>query len=169
MGRVAQDCERARAWISAELDGELSEFESTLLQGHLHECRACGAFRTSAGTFTRELRQAPLEPLAHPIAVPGRRRIVLQPLRVPAVAAMAVSIFALGSLFAVLHSRDILGRSASAAVSARDLSQDRHALQRYKRSTALARVRVNAARATPQGLRETPQVPTLLPGARQQP
>src|SRR5256885_8433877 len=115
VGRVSQDCERARAWISAELDGELSEFEATLLQDHLKDCPACGAFRTGVDSFTHELRGAPLVPIAHPIAVPGRRRR-LQPLRVPAAAAMAVSILTLGSLFAVLHSRDFLGGSARAAV-----------------------------------------------------
>ena len=55
-------CERARRWTSAELDGELSSFERALLHDHLDRCGECRAFNDAVGGQTAALRAAPLEP-----------------------------------------------------------------------------------------------------------
>jgi Putative zinc-finger len=95
---VPAHCERARQWVSAELDGRLSEFEQALLDGHLASCAACSAFRASAVRFTYELRAAPLERLEQPVGVTPRRRISFR--IAPAVAALAVTAVGLGSILA---------------------------------------------------------------------
>jgi len=94
---VSARCERARQWVSEELDGRLSEFEGVLLQAHLKTCDGCAGFRASALRITNELRSAPLEPLSRQIAVVRMRRRI--PLRIaPAIAALAVGAVGLGSL-----------------------------------------------------------------------
>ena len=64
-----------RGWISAGLDGELSELESVLLRGHLLRCHSCSTFKADVASLAATLRHAPLEPLSRPIALPHRRRI----------------------------------------------------------------------------------------------
>lgn len=66
-------CDRAREWISLELDAELSELEDALLRRHLARCACCGAFRTEARAFTQVLRSTPLEPAPATVALPRRR------------------------------------------------------------------------------------------------
>jgi hypothetical protein len=146
-----------RAWISAELDGELSEFESILLRDHLVRCAGCSAFRADAGAFAAALREAPLEQMSRPVNVSLRRRIAFQPLRAPAAAALAVSMIAVGGLFASLHSGTILPESERSSVAAFD-DQDLHQLQRLKSQTILAQLRIRrdqAATATSQIPRHT--------------
>ena len=90
-------CERARQWVSAELDGRLSEFEHALLNGHIRSCAECSAFRASAVGFTEQLRAAPLERLEQPVSVSYSRRRI--PFRLaPAAAALAVAAVGLGSI-----------------------------------------------------------------------
>jgi predicted anti-sigma-YlaC factor YlaD len=102
MVRRSRECERARASISAALDGELSEFESLLLDTHLDGCESCREFEASARFSTTALRSAPLEPLTQPLALPSRRKRALG-LRVPSVAAAAVLMVAFGGVFESLH------------------------------------------------------------------
>ena len=92
-------CERARQWVSAELDGGISEFEQALLDGHLKACADCTSFRSGVRSFTDTLRAAPLERLEQPIAISSARRRFS--FRVaPAVAALAVTAVGLGSILA---------------------------------------------------------------------
>ena len=91
-------CERTRQWVSAELDGRLSEFEQALLDGHLGTCASCSAFRASVARFTQELRSAPLERLEEPVVVSRVRRRTFR--IAPAVAALAVTAVGLGSILA---------------------------------------------------------------------
>ena len=96
---MSTHCERARQWVSAELDGRLSEFEQALLDGHLKGCAACSGFRASATGFTHELRAAPPERLEQPISVfRVRRRLSFR--IAPAIAALAVMAVGLGSILA---------------------------------------------------------------------
>jgi predicted anti-sigma-YlaC factor YlaD len=97
-----------RAWISADLDGELSELESIRLQSHLDRCESCSTFKLDVANFTVGLRDAPLEPLSTPLVAPRRRRLAFQPLRVPAAAAVVVAMVGLGGVFASLHSASII-------------------------------------------------------------
>jgi predicted anti-sigma-YlaC factor YlaD len=109
-------CERARSWISLELDGELSEIESALLRAHLSDCAGCREFKLGAADFTSRLRQAPLEPLERPIALPERRRVLLRPAQVGAAAAAAlvVAIAGAGTVASVgsNHSGNVVGASS---------------------------------------------------------
>src|SRR5689334_5535727 len=91
-------CERARRWASAELDGELTSFERALLHDHLGRCGECRTFTDSVGGLTASLRAAPLEPFEGVVISRARRRIHL-PLAHVAVA-MAIAAIGLGSILA---------------------------------------------------------------------
>ena len=56
------DCEQARERVSLELDGELSPYESALLDRHLSTCGACATFAIDVRAYTVMLRATPLEP-----------------------------------------------------------------------------------------------------------
>ena len=67
-------CERARAWASLRVDGELSELEAALLGAHLERCPECRMFARGVEAVAGGLRSVRLErpaPLA--LAVPRRR------------------------------------------------------------------------------------------------
>jgi predicted anti-sigma-YlaC factor YlaD len=91
-------CERARRWASAELDGELSSFERALLHDHLGRCGECRTFANSVTGLTAALRSAPPEPFEGVVITRARRRIHL-PLA-PVAVAMAVAAIGLGSILA---------------------------------------------------------------------
>jgi len=91
-------CERARRWASADLDGELSSFERALLHDHVGRCAECRTFTDSVGGLTAALRTAPLEPFQGVVVSRPRRRIHV-PVASIAVA-MAVAAIGLGSLLA---------------------------------------------------------------------
>jgi anti-sigma factor RsiW len=81
-------CERACRWASLRVDGELSEFESALLDDHLGRCRSCRAFARGVEDVAAALASARLErpaPLA--LVIPRRRR----PVRSAAGAALVVA------------------------------------------------------------------------------
>ncbi|MBA3365757.1 MAG: zf-HC2 domain-containing protein [Actinobacteria bacterium] len=113
MKLTTQRCDRVRAWVSVELDGELSQFEIALLRTHLAGCEDCRKFAAEARAFTGELRSAPPERLDVPISLPRRRRGSFRSVQV-AVAASAVAAVGLGSVLGSLGSRDaITARSAA--------------------------------------------------------
>src|SRR2546423_3609908 len=144
VGGRSQKCDRMRAWISAELDGELSEFESILLRGHLGRCDSCSMFKADAATFAAALRDAPLERMSQPVTVSHKRRIAFQPLRVPAVAALAIAMIGFGALFESLHSGSVLRQSTPSAAAAFD-DQEVRQLQLLKGPAAVAQLRVRRA------------------------
>jgi anti-sigma factor RsiW len=149
-----------RALVSAELDGELSDFESTSLRVHLGGCDACSAFRRDVARFTEELRREPPDLMDHPIVVqPLRRRATLQAFRMPAVAALAVSAIALGTLFETLHSRNAITQPSFAPPSARDLARDRREIHRAQIKTAFAQLRSRSEPVISSTLRPGPQSP----------
>ncbi len=89
-------CDRARSWAALAPDGELSELEATLLRAHLARCGSCSRFAADVAAITTVLRNASLEPLSHPIAIPvWLRRRALARLRTVGAAA-AVAVMALG-------------------------------------------------------------------------
>ena len=65
-GVFDRGCERAQAWASLELDGELSQLERALLATHLRGCAACAETVAGMRALTAALRDAPLEPLDRP-------------------------------------------------------------------------------------------------------
>lgn len=97
---ISAACDRARAWVSLDLDGGLSTFEKRLLDRHLDGCTGCRAFAVESARFTLALRSAPLQPAHLALDLPRRRSTVVSSAfaglgSVAAVAAAAV--FAFGS------------------------------------------------------------------------
>jgi predicted anti-sigma-YlaC factor YlaD len=151
-------CERARQWVSAEVDGRLSEFEQALLEGHVQTCPDCTSFRAGVRQFTQELRAAPLDRLEQPVAISRvRRRFSFRV--APAVAALAVTAVGLGSILASTVVRP--GSSVSQAPSP---SVDRllptngpvnlsaiRGLNRTRFVTALTTVDTSRLQRTPRG------------------
>jgi ferric-dicitrate binding protein FerR (iron transport regulator) len=98
MAVLSRSCERARNWVSLDLDDELSEFESAMLRAHTVRCAACAAFQAETAAFTSRLRLAPLEPMPAPVVLPTRRRSVSRIAQVGAAAAVAVVAAGIGTL-----------------------------------------------------------------------
>jgi predicted anti-sigma-YlaC factor YlaD len=116
-------CERAREWLSLSLDGELSRFERALVDRHLSTCAECAAFGAELAAFTERVRATPLEPLTHPIAVPGRRTRPAFRSAQAAVAALAVVAIGVGTLSSSL--RDQAGRGRLAQPVSWTVTKDR--------------------------------------------
>ena len=68
-------CDRVRAQVSLELDGELSQLERAMVAAHVVRCGGCRAFRSGATAVTRELRAAALEQPPPSVLVRRPRRI----------------------------------------------------------------------------------------------
>jgi anti-sigma factor RsiW len=89
-------CDRTREWLALRLDGEVSEFETTLMQAHLDRCEPCRLFGSELSEITRALRSAPLEPLLQPVMIPRRRRLAPVTRQLQALAAAALLVLAAG-------------------------------------------------------------------------
>jgi predicted anti-sigma-YlaC factor YlaD len=85
-------CERARAWASLRMDGELSELEDALLAAHLLHCAPCAEFEESARMTVVALRACPPERLHHAVSISTRRRILVRPLTLARAAALVAAI-----------------------------------------------------------------------------
>jgi predicted anti-sigma-YlaC factor YlaD len=108
MATLPHNCDRARAWLSLRLDGELSELEGLMLESHLARCSACRAFAADAAGFTAALRTAEPESLERPVSLPARRRTMRRTVQFGAAAALVAASVGLGSLFGAVgsgHSR----------------------------------------------------------------
>jgi predicted anti-sigma-YlaC factor YlaD len=111
MGAVlAAECERARAWVSLGLDGELSQVEQALLRAHVGRCTPCAGFARDLGGLTHRIRSTPLErPHGRPLewgGMPARRRSTgMHVLRLSAAVAAVVVAAGLGSLAGSLSPR----------------------------------------------------------------
>jgi predicted anti-sigma-YlaC factor YlaD len=92
-------CDRARQWVSADVDDELSRFERVLLAAHTAACPSCREFHAATIAITTTLRTTPLERPERLIEI-GRVRRRLRARVAPAVAAMAVVAVGLGSILA---------------------------------------------------------------------
>ena len=97
-------CDRTREWLTLHLDGELSDFEATLMHAHLGRCAACRHFGAEIAGITGHLRSAPLEPLTEPVTLPARRRLLpTRQLQAVAAAALLVGVAGIGSLYGALQ------------------------------------------------------------------
>ena len=107
-------CERTRGWASLALDTELSEFEQTLLAGHVERCPDCAAFVEDLRHFTAELRSAPPVRLAQPVALPVHRRLAFRGGQVAAAAAVLAAAVGLGTMVSASQPPVVRGPIASA-------------------------------------------------------
>jgi anti-sigma factor RsiW len=104
-GRHERGCERARAWISLDLDGELSQFERALLDAHLDRCEACATAAAETRALTETLRGAPLERPGMRLELPGRaparrgRRVAVRLALAATLAALAAGLGVLAGSF----------------------------------------------------------------------
>jgi predicted anti-sigma-YlaC factor YlaD len=95
-------CERARASVSRDLDGELSELSRRGLRRHLARCPDCAQYAVDVEWFTALLRDAPAEPYRWD-ATGIRRRSRPSRVRrlVPSIAALVLA--GLGSATVLSH------------------------------------------------------------------
>lgn len=98
--RASVVCERVRAQVSLQLDGELSELEARMLDAHLVRCPDCSAYANNVRSFTHELRAAPLESPSAPVVVRRSRRAILGRFQVAATAALAIAAVGIASQLA---------------------------------------------------------------------
>lgn len=83
--------------MSLELDDELSHLERAMVESHLRRCGGCRAFREDVGSFTYEIRQAPLEEWSSRFLIaPRRRGVHAATLRVASAAASIAVALGLG-------------------------------------------------------------------------
>lgn len=60
---LSMDCDRCRAAISAQLDGEEPGLGRELVESHLAECAGCRDFATASARMHRMIRVTPAEPV----------------------------------------------------------------------------------------------------------
>jgi predicted anti-sigma-YlaC factor YlaD len=104
MRSTARRCDRAREYASLRLDGELSDFESALLDSHIERCPSCRAFSEDLVAVTERLRTAPLQRPSIVVTLPQRRFAAVRRIQLSAAAAAVVSVVGIGALFGMLHS-----------------------------------------------------------------
>ena len=111
-------CDRTREWLALHLDGELSDFERTLMHAHLGRCAACRHFGAEIADITKALRSAPLEQLPAPVTLPARRRLLpTRQLQAVAAAALLLGVAGIGSLYGALQGPAGVTASAPAPVA----------------------------------------------------
>jgi predicted anti-sigma-YlaC factor YlaD len=66
-------CERAQAWASLDVDGELSQLERALLAAHLRRCAGCTAATAELRALAEAVRGAPPEHPSRSLVVPVKR------------------------------------------------------------------------------------------------
>jgi anti-sigma factor RsiW len=118
MAVLSRSCERARSWVSLDLDDELSELERAMLRAHTGRCLPCASFQAETVAITHKLRLAPLEPLPAPVALPPRRRVVGRLVQVGAAAAVAVLAAGIGALLSTSPQPARLGAQVSQPTAA---------------------------------------------------
>ena len=105
MGQMSlHRCDRIRELISASTDRELSQLDGARVQAHLTACSSCRSFAAAAAEVSRLIRATPLEPLAVPIVLPGRRLAVAGKLQAAAAAAAVVATIGLSAAVATMSS-----------------------------------------------------------------
>jgi anti-sigma factor RsiW len=134
MRTTARRCDRAREYASLRLDGELSEFESALLDSHLERCPSCRAFAHDLVAVTGRLREAPLEPVRIPVSLPRRQFGGLRSVQLGAAAAAIMSVVGIGSLFGLLSSSANVTNSPPAVSNV----QERAEFQELRRAVLTA-------------------------------
>jgi predicted anti-sigma-YlaC factor YlaD len=106
-------CDRARAWTSLRVDGELSEHESALLEGHLRRCLGCRAFSDQVELATSALRSTAQVDRPRELTVSGPVRRTRGGTSLAALAAV-VAATAVGVVIGFRHTVEGTGFSSTA-------------------------------------------------------
>jgi anti-sigma factor RsiW len=146
IGFSRRGCERARAQVSALLDGELSELEEADLRLHLDGCAGCRAFQAGAVSISGSLQSAPLEQLEFPIAVPNRRYIATRWIQAASAAAMVLVAIGVGSSQGILGGQGGPGSAGNSSTPGRASSSPA-----YLQSPDYERRLLNSLRAPHRG------------------
>lgn len=125
--RASLICERVRAQVSLDLDGELSQLERRMLSAHLLRCPECLAFSDEVNGFTHELRSAPFESLEYPVVVRRPGRVALARVQVGVAAALALASVGIATQ---LGDSTRQQQSPPGLSSSRELSPPRSVLER---------------------------------------
>ena len=136
-------CDRVRAQISLELDGELSQLECRMLSSHLERCAQCAEYAADVRDVTERIRSAPLQAMGRPVVVRRRRTLTTARLQVGVAAAFALAALGLGTQLATLP--DSQHRSLTRFEGRPNLSPPRSVLEQEQ---AILRV-VRAGRPLP--------------------
>ena len=146
MGQMSlHRCDRIRELISASADREVSQLDGARVQAHLTACSSCRSFAAAAAEVSRLIRATPLEPVAVPIVLPGRRLALARRLQAAAAAAAVVATIGLSAAVATMSSSPRThARSAAQATKLRFPEQELRMLQRASqaRSTAASHSRI---------------------------
>ena len=89
-------CERVRAQVSLELDGELSQLEQRMLDAHLERCANCAHYAEDVRDLTHRIRSAPPAMLRRPVVLRRRRSMTTTRLQIGVAAAFALAALGLG-------------------------------------------------------------------------
>lgn len=123
------NCDRARAWASLRLDGEISELEDALLVAHLRGCAACSEYEETIRGAVLTLRAQPLERIEHQVVVAGRRRIPIRPVAAARVAAVVAAVVGVS---AVLGTQAANGPTTPSSPSSPQVAVDDNDLQQLR-------------------------------------
>jgi predicted anti-sigma-YlaC factor YlaD len=144
MGQLSTtNCEQIRGAVSESLDGELAEIDHARLEAHLAHCAACRAYSADAAGTARLLREAPLEQLDFPIALPSRRLALARRLQVTAAAA---ALLVTVGLSAVVGSVGSGGGGSGLSVSSASASSAQPAKLRFTEQELRMLYRASSAR-----------------------
>jgi anti-sigma factor RsiW len=105
-------CTRVREQVSLALDGELSQLEQRMLEGHLDRCAACATYADDVRDLTERIRSAPLHTMRRPVVVRRARHVSAARVQVGIAAALALAALGLGTQLAAEpnQSQGSLGR-----------------------------------------------------------
>jgi anti-sigma factor RsiW len=115
IGSFSGGCDRARAQISALLDGELSELEEADLRLHVDGCVDCRSYHAGSESVSRLLRTAPLEELEYPIVVPRHRYVATRWIQAGSAAAAVLAAIGLGTSQGLLSGNGGLSSASSSS------------------------------------------------------
>jgi anti-sigma factor RsiW len=98
-------CDRVRAQVSLELDGELSQLEQRMLSAHLERCADCARYADDVRDLTERIRTAPAALMQRPVVVRRRRAITTTRIQIGVAAAFALAALGLGTELAASPSQ----------------------------------------------------------------
>ena len=93
-------CDRVRAQVSLELDGELSQLERRMLSAHLARCAHCAEYAADVRELTERIRCEPLVAMERPVVVRSGRVLTTARLQIGVAAAFALAALGLGTQLA---------------------------------------------------------------------